>query len=728
MRLIYSFFIILMICIGGLQAQTDTTDHTKDIGWPRQVEKDGATLVYYQPQVDEWDDYKVLKARVAFSLTPADGKQVMGVTSIRSHTLVDKENRTAFLQDIIVEGVRFPSVDPADSEKLQKVFEEIMPNGGESFSVDRIMADLQQGKVQAKPVAVKNDPPVIFYSDQDAILLSIDGDPVYAPIEKTNMEYIVNTNWDVFHEKKKNEYYLLADSAWLSATELKGPWTQVKSLPREMKKLPTGENFDDVKKMVPPLGSVAAPKVFYSTSPAELILFQGQPRYTEITGTKLLYASNTDNDVFVDETKSDFYVLFSGRWFSSKSLEGPWVYSGNDLPTDFSNIPEDSPKASVLVSVPGTIQASDAVMLAQIPTTAIVNKAEVEAKVKVDYDGNPEFRPIAGTSLFYASNTQQKVIKVGKEYYLCYQAVWFESAEPKGPWKTADSVPSEIYSIPPSSPMYNVTYVTVSNPTDTTVQSNTTGGYYGMFVMGMTVGATIAYGTGYYYPPYLFWGPYPYPIYRPWPMTYGVGAVYNPWTGGFAVGRSVYGPYGAAHTAGWYNPATGRYGRSASVQGWYGGRTSASTYNPWTGTYAHTNQGHSPYAQWGNSVATRGNQWVQTGHVTTARGTAAGFRTSGGNQGVIAHGANGTVVHTDNGVFAGHDGNIYRRNENGNWSQYNRGNWNSMNNNGRSLWNPSQQHVQSGLERSQFSRQRGQFQTQRFNSFQRMGGGGIRRF
>lgn len=45
--------------------------------------------------------------------------------------------------------------------------------------------------------------------------------------------------------------------------------------------------------------------------------------------------------------------------------------------------------------------------------------------------------------------------------------------------------------------------------------------------------------------------------------TYGVGAVYSPWYGGYAVGRSAYGPYGAAGSSAWYNPATGRYGRSA---------------------------------------------------------------------------------------------------------------------------------------------------------------------
>src|SRR5205823_882565 len=112
----------------------------------------------------------------------------------------------------------------------------------------------------------------------------------------------------------------------------------------------------------------------------------------------------------------------------------------------------DSPKSRTLASVPGTVEAADAVMLAQIPTTAIINKAEAEAKVTVVYNGEPQFQPIEDTSLQYATNTQDKVIKAGDVYYLCFQGVWFMSTAPTGPWKTADSVPEEVDKIPPSSP------------------------------------------------------------------------------------------------------------------------------------------------------------------------------------------------------------------------------------------------------------------------------------
>ena len=319
-------------------------------------------------------------------------------------------------------------------------------------------------------------------------------------------------------------------------------------------------------------------------------------------------------------------------------------------------------------------------MLAQVPTTAVVNRAEAEAKVKVVYAGDPQFKPIEGTSLSYAANTQDKVIKYGDLYYLCFQGVWFMASGPSGPWKTADSVPKAIYEIPPTSPVYNVTYVTVSNPTTTTVESSYTSGYMGMFVMGAAVGACVAYGTGYYYPPYWgpYWGPYHYPVYYPYPYTYGYRAVYNPTTGFYGVGGAVYGPYGAAGGAAWYNPATGTYGRAATVQTPYGGRTVAQAYNPYTGTYAATAQGHNAYAQWGSSVVTQGNDWARTGHVSTANGGTAGYKISAGGAGRVVYGqqgAAGVVKTTNDDIYAGKDGNVYKRDSSGDWSKYDNGSW-----------------------------------------------------
>jgi len=689
-----------------------------DAGWPRQVTKDGSTLVIYQPQIEDWKDYKSLKADMAFAFTPKGGKEVHGVATVNAATTVDKEERMAYLHDINYPSIRFPSLEAADIQKMETLVRNLLPKDVEPIAMDRLLAELDTKEVQAEKVTLKNDPPAIFYSASPAILLIVEGDSVLSPIDKTNLQFVVNANWDVFYSKKDKKYYLLSEKIWYSAPMLKGPWTFTKQLPKDMSKLPSGQNFDDVKKMVPapdPSGSV--PLVFYSNKPAELIVFKGSPVYTSIKGTQLLYVANTDNDIFLDNATQTFYVLLSGRWFSAKDMNGPWEYAGDHLPADFTKIPENSTKSHVLASVPGTIEASDAVMLAQIPTTAVINKQEAESKVHVVYDGDPSFKKIDGTSLDYATNTQDKVIKYGDLYYLCFQAVWFMSTTPNGPWKTCDEIPAEIYKIPPSSPVYNVTYVTQTNATATTVESSTGAGYFGAFIIGVGIGACIAYGTGWYHPPYIYYPPgIMYPVYRPWPRTYGAGYVYNPWTGGFAGGSRVYGPYGSAGSAAWYNPATGRYGRSASVQSVYGGRTVAQSYNPWTGGYAATSQGHNAYSQWGSSVATRNGKAIQTAHVTTAGGTTAGYRTSTGQHGVIHTGPGGTVTTKGtNGTYVGHDGNIYKKNSSGNWSQYHNGSWQSSVGGSGS--------TRKDLDKAAQSRARGQAQTQRFQQYKKSGGG-----
>ncbi|KIC95710.1 hypothetical protein [Flavihumibacter solisilvae] len=700
----------------------------QDIGWPRQITQDGSVLVLYQPQVSDWKDYTTLTGNVAFAITPKGGKEAHGVASFECNTLVDKQTHTAYMRDVKVSSIRFPGVEAADKENLDTLFRKMAPPGGEPIAIERLMAELKQNAEATKTVEVKNDPPPIFYSTAPAIMLMVEGEPVYVPISKTELQFVVNTNWDLFYDKSAKVYYLLAENTWLTSKELKGPWKYTKALPNDMSKLPDGENFDEVKKMIPPPASPGKiPEVFFSNVPAELILFKGAPVYTKIVNTELLYVANTENDVFVDNKTKTFFVLLSGRWFSADDLKGPWYYAGNSLPSDFARIPSNSPKAAILASVPGTVEAADAVMLAQVPTTAIVNKKEAAAKVKVVYDGKPEFKKIESTGLEYASNTQDKVIRSGELYYLCYQAVWFVSSSPDGPWETAESIPAEIYSIPASSPVYNVTYVTQTVVDEETVQSNAAAGFFGSFVIGVGVGVCLAYGTGWYYPPYMYYPPgMMYPVYRPYPCTYGAGFAYNPYTGGYAGGRRVYGPYGAAGTSAWYNPSTGRYGRSASVQGPYGGRTAARAYNPWTGGYAATSQGHNAYGQWGSSVATRGGEWAQTGHVTTARGTTAAYRTSTGQQGVIHSGQNGKVIKGNNGTFVGHDGNIYKKNEGGNWSQYDNGSWKDA-----SRTSPS---TRDQLDRSATSRQRGEMQTRNFqNNYRSMGagrrggGGGFRR-
>ena len=81
---------------------------------------------------------------------------------------------------------------------------------------------------------------------------------------------------------------------------------------------------------------------------------------------------------------------------------------------------------------------------------------------------------------------------------MCFQGVWFVSKAATGPWQVASSVPSSIYQIPPSSPSYHVTYVTVVEDRTDSVVFATSAGYSGVTIAwGCAV-----WGTGWRYAPW----------------------------------------------------------------------------------------------------------------------------------------------------------------------------------------------------------------------------------
>jgi hypothetical protein len=673
--------------ISPFEMAAATSGQSGDSSWPREKYSNGNRLIIYQPQVDDWKNFQDLSWRMAISLTPKGGKTVIGVVEMKGNTSIDNVSKLVLISNPQITGTYFPSVDQATKEKMDQLFKSFVPSTLE-VSLYHLIASTPKKEAPAG-VQLNNDPPKIFVGYRPSILLSVNGEPVLSQVPNTNLKFVANTQWPLFFDEGNSTYYLAVGQQWLTSNSLEGKWSATTKLPPDMSKVPQDKQWSALKKFIPPpaKSTGVTPDVFYSDKPAEVILFDGQPVYAQIPDTQLEYATNTNSVVFVFTATQQFYYLTAGRWFSAMDLQGPWTYATPDLPADFAKIPHSSPASGILASVPGTEEAKDAVLLAQVPTTMTVNAKAAASKVKVDYAGDPKFEPIKGTSMEYATNTQDKVIKVGDVYYLCLQGVWFMSPNPTGPWTTCTSVPQEIYTIPSSSPVYNVTYVTQTGNPDGTVTSNYTAGYLGTFILGAATGAILADGSGYWWPPYCSGG-----YYYPYPATYcgaywGYG--YHPYatpyydynTGAYGWKASAYGPYGSATAGAGYNPYTGTYARGGTVSTPYGSRSAAQAYNPYTGTYAQTRQGSSPNAQWGSSYVSRGNQSATMGHYSTANGTVAGISTSQGGKAAGASTAwgNTAVGKTASGnMYAGHDGNVYKNTGNG-WEKYDNGSWNSVN-------------------------------------------------
>jgi hypothetical protein len=641
--------------------------------WPRSYEDSGDKVVVYEPQVDDWKDHKSLHARSAVVVTPKGSKEeAYGVFEYDVETEVDLDTREVLFKNRQVAGLRFPGIPEAAATKASEIVRRLLPPSQSLIlPLDFILAYKESQAEKTPSVKLNLDPPPIYESEEPTILLMFMGKPVFKAVTGLTLEFATNTNWDVFRDPSTSKVYLLNGEGWIVTRDVeKGPWETAPSIPSELWKLPENKNWEDVRGQLPGK-QLPAPRVIFSTEPAELIVFDGRPVYESIPDTRLSFLSNTTSDVFFDDQDAKYYFLTSGRWFRSDRLEGPWSAATQDLPKDFAKIPRDHAKAEVLASVPGTPEAADAILLAQVPHRATVDRKNVTATVS--YQGDPKFEAIEGTKVQYAVNTPEDVFLVNGKYYCCHQAVWFESSSAKGPWVVCASVPSEIYTIPPTHPSYNVTYVYVYDSTPDTVVVGCTSGYQGAYVAAgvlmFGIGMAVAWGA-----------PYSYYHYGPAYYGYGCGARYSYYAGGYYSGARYYGPYGGAGWGASYNPATGTYARGAAAQGAYGSRYFAEAYNPYTGRYSAQSGGSTPYSQWERGVTAQGGNWARGGYYQNARGTVAAGETSAGGRAAAARSSSGQTAavgrSASGDLYAGRDGNVYKksgdqwqqRDSSGNWS------------------------------------------------------------
>ncbi|EAQ98242.2 hypothetical protein [Congregibacter litoralis] len=537
-------FLLGMILSAAVTAQ--------ELSWPKEVTGPEGTLVIYQPQPEALKGDK-LSARTAISIELPDREEpIFGAMWFESRIATDLDAGTVDILDIRVTKATWPDSKDAGEQRLMQVVQEAFPDHGLTLSYERLSASLETADIERQSLEdLKNDPPVILFSEELAVLLMYDGNPRFEAVENSPYERALNTPFLVARDKSGTAY-LSDGSYWYAAKDPLGPWNLTEAPPKDLAKAVAESGaMDDAPT------SDRVPAIVAATEPTELVVTDGKPDWQALTGGEILYVKNTETPWLRDLPTNNMYLLLSGRWFRSKSQEGPWTFvPATELPPAFAKIPPDSDIGGLRSSVAGTDEAEQAMLDAAIPQTAAIVRSE--ASLTVEYDGDPKFENIKGTVVAYAVNTGAQVLRIDGKYYAVDDGVWFVAATPTGPWTVADSVPeSEIAKIPPSSPVYNVTHVHVYEATPEVVYVGYTPGYMWSYpYYGVPV-----YGTGWYYPPY--WGRYYYPR----PPTWGLHVGYNPWTGwnfgmswsnGFmSIGMSWGGGYGGAYRpwgccGGWY--------------------------------------------------------------------------------------------------------------------------------------------------------------------------------
>lgn len=674
-------------------AQSSSPQISQAAAWPRTYDGPDGKVTMYQPQVESWNQVQ-LQGRAAVQVMDAGKTQPSyGVVWFTSKTEILKDRRLVLLYQTTFTRSQFPgSRDGGDA--YRQILQTNLGNANSLVSLDQLQASLTANgsPPSTRTVQVQNSVPGIIFSTSPAMLILVYGDPVLRPVEGTPLERVMNTPALMLVDPSSGLYYFYLTDRWMQASALGGPWNPAVNPPATLAgalQAATATRSADLFQDPSPglkaaLQSGPLPTVYVATTPTELVVTTGAPTLQQIPGTSLQWVSNTRSDLFLGTRTGTYYLLLSGRWFVSTSLSGGWSYlPATKLPGDFSRIPPDHSRAAVLVSVPGTPEAKEAVIANAIPQTATITPSGVSFTATYG-GGAPDFRPIEGTPLQYAVNSSAPVIRLSSSsFYAVDSGVWFCAPGAAGPWTVATDVPPEIYQIPPTCPIYNVTYVRVYSATPDTVVVGYTPGYYGTMI-GMD--DTLVYGTGYSYPAWVGTDLVVAP-----PVTYGMGAAYA-WgaASGFMLGAATSAFWGPGWGWGWggrYN-VTNNWNVNHNWNNWSGRgawSTSSSAYGRWgNAAYAGTRASWSDPVTGNTGQGYRGADYnTRTGDYTRSAGftnTGAAGRTTDGIHGTTCNPSTGQVnswgaAKSGNNVYAGRDGQVYRDDGGQGWQKFSGGGW-----------------------------------------------------
>jgi hypothetical protein len=178
------------------------------------------------------------------------------------------------------------------------------------------------------------------------------------------------------------------------------------------------------------------PIIEFRESLAVLLIYDGEPRYSDVDNSDYERVLNTPF-VVVRKKRSDEYWLSSGKfWYSASNPMGPW--------TPTSSPPPDLAQMVQSAEVDGEQPESPpAVVAANQPTELIVTQ------------GTPDWQSLPGGEVLYVQNTETPWLRdlpTGNMYVLL-SGRWFRAKSKEGPWTfvRADELPASFADIPPAS-------------------------------------------------------------------------------------------------------------------------------------------------------------------------------------------------------------------------------------------------------------------------------------
>ena len=321
--------------------------------WPRVFSAEGYEIVVHQPQIDQWQDDKI-EGRAAVSINKGSTPEpTLGVIWLSARTSVDRKNGLVSLDNLQVTKANFPS-EPDRTDEYLAVIKSNVPARARTIALERLKAalavtDVEKQAAQTHPV--KNDVPRVIYSSTPALLVLIDGNPVFRPVQNTKLRRAINTRNLIVLDETSGDYYLRAFKRWMQASAIDGPWTPAPNPPAALATVlkSVGKEVDLLDE--PPADIAEAvskgvlPTIYVSTTPTELLQSTGQAEYTPIPGTQLLYVRNMSSHVLIDTPTQDHLRAALGPLVSNQ-VHGEWAVGVHTEQQTSCGLREDSGEPS----------------------------------------------------------------------------------------------------------------------------------------------------------------------------------------------------------------------------------------------------------------------------------------------------------------------------------------------------------------------------------------------
>lgn len=288
MRKVLQVTLTITLCLATVSAQSTDSQPA----WPRELTRGGNQITIYQPQFESWDRQQ-LQGRSAVMVTSASAdKPDYGIVTITARTRVDDTTRQVRLEDISVMNADFPDMTTGTGEVLDAIRSTVL-EWLQTVSLDRLQADLSIAQAQRKGKATElnNTPPKIFYSSTPAVLILVDGEPVLRPVPGTRYQRVLNTPALLLYDAGAGRYYLDGGSRWMTANVLTGDWFVANDSLAELDHIKADLALNESQPQTTVSSNSSVPRVYVSTTPAELIQTQGAPQLAPVTGTDLLYVT-----------------------------------------------------------------------------------------------------------------------------------------------------------------------------------------------------------------------------------------------------------------------------------------------------------------------------------------------------------------------------------------------------------------------------------------------------